>query len=732
MHEHFFDLIWGDVEGEVLITSKQYLEGKGGANKWFTWPKDRDDLNEYVDRNLTEDLYFTTTTYTQRSRQAEYAKSGSVVYADADTCPPNAFRLAPTATVRTSPGHWQVYWVLDDVHSAGEVAQASRKVARAHKDQGCDAGWIVTKLLRVPGSMHTKGTPVQVTYEVSGELYSMADILQAYSDVQVGADSVAQASPIPADLPDLMTLTERLEGPLWSLFSGPFPPGIELSSKLWRFECDLFREGFTPAEVFVAARASAVNKYAPSRVGEVTSSGGTRPHRADPDGDLWKEVQQAALKWQDTSVVEDDNPPAPLTIKPEADYSFLSQDERDYVNSHPTFVTRYTDWVASRSNAAPAYSRTLGYVALACAFGGKAFVPLQHGNVRLNLYAMILGETTLTRKSTALNMFKSVVHEIEQQNGGQRIDIGSDFSGEALNKTLGERHGQTTLVWKDEVQGFFKEMFTKNYMSGLAERLTDLYEGSVQVSMRTAKGASQSKRANVPFNMVLMGIEREAGEVLTDKNFQSGFLTRFLWSIAKAPKLTRDLIDIKVRNDSHTYTGVDPQATKFAKELFSIAKAIPEGFIIYPTDEALARINDFQWTITQLAMNTRNPENMAPTTQRLANNVLKCAALLALHDRAKEIELKHVLPVVAQAEEWYAALEHMSDSIAASEFAKQADEIEQYIAQRGGSVKLAEVYRKFARERLQQVNEYIDSLVHQNRVIKAGQTLKIRGAAQQE
>lgn len=715
----FFDLLYNGVEGEVRISLKGISEGR-----WFTWPSQREELLSYVEKHSNTDVYATTTTFSTRTRKAEYAEAGAVVYTDADTCAPTNFRLAPSIVLNTSPGHWQCFWLLDEPTTAEAVAEVSRAVTYAHVDQGCDKnGWMPTKVLRVPGTTHTK-TDVHhtVTGEITGELYSLADFEQVYPASEVQAR--VEDSDLPSDLPDLFELTGKLPMDLWNLYHEKPEPGVELSARLWKLELELFRAGWTAPEVFVVAQASGSNKYHPDRVGETTASGSVRAHRSNPDGDLWKEVQQAerfAIE-NPNERVEVETGKTAVPLKAERP-SFLSPQEEDFVASHKTFVDRYVEWVASRTDASPEYSRTWGYLLLSCVYGNRASIPTKWGDTKLNLWTLTLGETTITRKSTAKNLFLNVLHKFEAETG-EDIDVGSDFSAEGLNKVLGTRDGKPSLVWRDEVQGFFKEMFTKNYLAGTVESLTDLYEGRVKVSLRATKGTSQTKRASVLFNMMLLGIEEETAEVLTNKNFRSGFLTRFLWTIASTPEMTADRIALQQRSEDD-YRGEDPMVGEFVREFIAVLRKMPTSLTIYATPEMLERLN--QWIGDALAMvkRSRNPKNMQPTVQRLAINIWKCAALLALHSRSERIELKHLLPVLKQAEEWYLALETMSNAIAASEFERQVNEVEGFILDGGGKRLKSAIYRKFP-ARPMFVNEWIEALIQQGRAEAQGQSIVLR------
>src|SRR5690606_10980337 len=268
--------------------------------------------------------------------------------------------------------------------------------------------------------------------------------------------------------------------------------------------------------------------------------------------------------------------------------SFLTDDERALVADQPSFIDEYVAWVKTRTDAAERYQRSLAYLLLSCVYGNLGYISPQFGRMDLNLWLMILGDTTFTRKSTSRSLFLKVLHEFERATS-QQVDIGSDFTPEGLTRELSERPNQVSLVhrdeiqgWfheiynktymsgsiermtdlydgrvmgtlragkdasiktraqvvfnilgmgiKDEIQGWFHEIYNKTYMSGSIERMTDLYDGRVMGTLRAGKDASIKTRAQVVFNILGMGIKDEIARVLTDDHFKSGFLARFLWA----------------------------------------------------------------------------------------------------------------------------------------------------------------------------------------------------------
>lgn len=725
--EDFFSLVWGGLEGEVRISIKGISNGR-----WFTWPTQKNALLEYVEEHKDGDVYFSTSVYSRRTRRAQYATAGNVVYADADECNPKNFRLNPSITLQTSPGNWQAFWILDKEEDPKDISEVSHLIAAGHASDGCDkSGWITTKLLRVPDTTHTKTeTHHKVTGFVSGEMYSLDEIRQAYADVDL--DEAADLDlPVPTEIPDYNDLAGdgRMTAPLWTFWSTPPEAGADLSARMWRLELDLFRAGFSTEEVFALVRGSLSNKYSPDRFGEATSSGGVRPHRENPDADLWTEILRASVRWKGGEAepvqVEDDD------LFLEANLRFLTDEEETQVNNTHTFIDRYVKWAKSRTDASVEYHQALGFLVLSCIYGDKATLHLSFGVVRLNLWVMLLGDTTKTRKSTARRLMLEVVHAYEKAID-EKIDVGSDFTPEALTRALGDRDMQSSLVHRDEVQGYFNELFHKHHHAGSVERLTDMYDGKVPVVLRNSADKAQNNRATTIFNMLLMGIGEQTARVLTVDHFRSGFLTRFLWVSAPDLPMTDDRLEIKQGDPNAPLKGgTDMQVHTFVSEFLKANQKMPRSEMpIYLTDEALARINQWiKWMIKDVVPKTREPKNLEPTVQRMAQTIMKCGALLALHDRKREVGVEYILVGLKYAEEWFEALREMSDSIADSEFSQHVNDIETFVYEGGGSRLMSAVYSRFRAYPVRDLDMWVESLVSQGRATLNGQRLVLRKEA---
>ena len=710
-----FELAYGEATGwAALITD---LGTEHPAHRWVEWPREAKFIRRYVELRKNEDVYFTTTLYDgEERRTAEHATFGQVVYADADTCHPSKFRLPPSAVVETSPGKYHAYWRMDKVMPAATLAELSRLIATAHRDDGCDAGWIMTKILRVPGTTNTKNPENQYKIGPAAEnnrVYTEAEIREAYKDIVLTAQNVIDVGAEPEDLPDIWEVSERIPESCWNLFAEEPPEDTPWHQRLWRLESDLFREGFSREEVYVVAKHAKCNKWA-------------RDNRPEM---LWPEVVKCSLEYDTTGAVPEEISSAMAdkqTRKRKHErYTFLSEEERNAVKDNPCFIDRYADWCMSRSpDSARKYHETMGYMLLSSVYGPWGYIAPRYGKQNLTLWALILGPTTNTRKSASLHRFQEVLRSWEKRIQDV-IDIGGDFTTEGLNTLLGERADKVTFAHRDEIDGFLEEMTQKSYMAGTKQAMTAMYDGRLSPKWRAAdkKAAAEAKpeHKEVIFNFLGVGIPEALASKLNIKDIQSGFLPRFLFCIGDPQPWNPDAERVQQAEDPSMFSRSkqDPTVATFMNE-FMLGRSkwggSRENFIML-SDEAADRLTQWSIDAAKLTRELGMFDVLNPGRERMRYSMWRAAALLSMHKGEETVSELTMLHVIKQAEDWFSDLIRMTSMVSDSEFTSVADEIEEFIAMGDDDRRnMTEVYRKFGRKSV--VDEYVDNLVAQGRVRK--------------
>lgn len=720
--KEFFNLVYGGSEGFVSLITRSEGSEAPDSERWFEFPRDLDFMAKYASLRSQEDLYCSVALFSDSIRTKEDKNAiCRVVYADADTCAPENFRLPPSITVQTSTGHWHCWWVLDEEVSASAASEASHRISKAHAAQGCDNGWIQSKILRVPGTSNNKReVPEPVTAAYSGEVYTLDTINAVYADIELAP--VVQLNnkiPKPVSRDRLAELEIQLDDAgLSGLYLDRPEEGQSWSERLFRLELELFRLGMTPQEVYSVARESSCNKYNPDFLDGHTQTGVPLARRQDPDGTLWNDVQKAQAEFISTEDIEVEYNLNEKTPRAE----FLSIDERKFNNENSTFVDTYVAWVKERTDSAETYQRSLAWMLLSSLFGGRGYLPLPWGKTELNLWMLILGDTTRTRKTTAKSFYLRAIHAYEEQTG-MSIDIGSDTTKEALTKELGKRDGLVSVLHRDEVVGMFREFFTKSYMTGVIETFTELYDGRVPVVLRATKDSGNKVRASTSFNFVGVGIRKQTAEVLTKSHFESGFLARMLWSVADPPKRKQGSENVRfVDEEEEKVFKYDAVLDGMIADLIRrLRRWNPEQPSAIRMDEAAIKRYD-RWAeeTMQFIEKYGDDDILLPSFNRMKDSVLKASALLAMYDQTATITLKHLLPALGQSELWFNDMVRMASEVSSSEFERRCDDVEIFINSGENSQRIeSSVRKKFARLKPQEMDEVLKALTQQGRIRKS-------------
>lgn len=712
----FLTAIFGDSTGIATMVVRGANTGDLTDQKFFEYPEQKHEMVELANKYAMEDVYFSPILFNAPRRIKENAKTVHVIYADADLCQPENFMVEPSISVQTSEGRWHTYWILDAEVEPADAALLAKKIAYAHQHQGCDkSGWNTTKLLRIPNTRNLKreeGWAIEAT--TTGEVYTFEQIEQVYGDVEVEPIRELSLAPMPAGFPSILEVLEKLNHnpQVVGLYMEQPGHNADLSRLLWKLELELFREGLTPEEVFVVARHAKCNKY----------HSPDRPKRMDADGDLWREIQRAHASFGQEvedympEPISSDTPAAKFT---KVEVSLLTPEERDVVELNPTFIDHYVRWAKSKTDGATSYQAASAFTALSAVFSDWGYAVPRYGKMGLNLWFMVLGETTLTRKSTSRQLMLRLIRSYEKF-GGYQIDIGSDATPEGVTAILAERDKKTSLLHRDEVQGMFKDFMNKTYMASAAERFTELYDGQVPVVIRSSKDKRQSERAETNFIMYLMGITSKVADVLTTEYFRSGFLARFIYVTADAPERSRELEDIQ-QADEYEVAVKDGVLDDMVRGLFDAVtywqkKGVPNPRPIRLSEAALNRFNQYKWEMGNVAESHSERESIEPSRQRLALSVWKCAILLAMHEKSDEVKLSHMLIAISYSEEWFENLVRMAGAISASEWQRDVDRLEAFVVDRGGRVRYEEAYRKFSNKKKREFDDMIEALRSQARV----------------
>ena len=732
----FLSAVYGDQEGWVIGGMMDVAGPKGQLNRQFDfyYPDNLSDMVEWAESHATSDVYVSPLVYGdmrknngQIRRIPENALSSLVVYQDSDTCRPERFRLTPSIHIESSAGRYQDYWVLTEPVEATRAADASRRIAIAHKADGSDpSSWSANKFLRVPTTTNTRhGFPETVQGSASGELYDIEDIERRYSDVSFEEKPIMRL-PVDVsfddvqDLPEYSTALGKLPGTFkMTLITDEPSPTQDRSRLRYRLLCDLFRvDGLSFEDVL------AIAWHAPA----------SRKWREDPRnlrgliGEALKAQQDVAYEGAVTvqqvgseELIVDEAAQERITV------TLVTDEERTLADGEIDFVKKYERW--SMDKLGPAhngpYARQNAWLILAGAYCDIGRIP--HTGDSLNFFSCSLGGSG-SGKSSSRRLWKSVMQEVFEHDPAWAL--GSDASPVALHEKLIERDGKVSFFTADEAHGFFRSVNSQQWADGIYEKMAEYYNGEVPPMLRASQGRRElsGKSAKTFFNVHFMGTlkgELSLPAQLHTSMFYTGFLARFLWFIGDEKPVTDESLKETNGNSEAVISGHEQQARQWAAEFANNKKILKAKtgrsvIALNMTPGALERFSAFKISTRDLAQQRAEWNILEPSLTRLWESARKAASLLALDDGRSEVELRDVVMAIRASEEWVSNLFTIAAQISASAWAREIDEIEAFLIAKGGQAKGEVVMRKFGSRHLRDLLTQLDSLAAQGRVIEAG------------
>lgn len=646
--ETFFRLLFGtQSQGHVCVAT--LTPGGDFKEFFFEWPLQMKLMMQTIEEHAeTRNVYFCPQLLIGRKRSRPAVKSCANVWADLDHCKPSKLLVPPSITVESSPGRYQAYWLLEDNVEPDVAELISKRIHYFHADDGADrSGWDLSQLLRVPFTYNLKpehGEPRPVKLlEIEKKKYRPSDFDKHYPSITKLDPDYLQMPDIPADVNGETLLAKYMEilPPKVETLFRDVPEENTWSEKLWELELTAFEAGLPAVEVYILARDSACNKFA-------------RDGKTGHEELLWRDICrcQAEIKSRPTTDV-----PSIVAFQ-----DILSPEEERVIGGTRTFIQEYIEWAKELGDAAEQYHQAGALVLLSSLIAGNVRLPTSFGTIKPNLWFMILADTTLTRKSTAMDVAMDLLEEVDSST-----ILATDGSIEGLMGSLATRPGKPSVFLRDEFSGLLESMTKKDYYAGMAETLTKLYDGKLQKRVLKKEVTEVKDPCLVIF---AGGIKNKVCQLLTYEHVGSGFLPRFVFITAESdvtkvkplgPPTRQDttgrekLLDFLRRLHGHynTETGLrqDPATGR-------LILSQPNIWNAELTQEAWLRYNKLESDMMVIALQTEQPDLLTPTYDRLCKSTLKTAVLLAAADQLVGpeepivVDLKTLLVAIGYMREW--------------------------------------------------------------------------------
>jgi hypothetical protein len=205
-----------------------------------------------------------------------------------------------------------------------------------------------------------------------------------------------------------------------------------------------------------------------------------------------------------------------------------------------SFIESYVDYASDLTDAPEIYHQVLGLNLLSLAVG-RSPISITPNQLYPNMWVVLIGLSGVSRKSSAMKLANSILPE-------QKKPLPNDFSPESLQQALSEQ--PQGLIWKEEIGGFLENIKKKDYMSGTADLLCQLFDCPASYNRRLRSINFSLK--NVCFNIVGATTPSRFMATVKLSDYESGFAARLLPVVGVKTKSLRRrkfyLVDNKKRD----------------------------------------------------------------------------------------------------------------------------------------------------------------------------------------
>lgn len=282
------------------------------------------------------------------------------------------------------------------------------------------------------------------------------------------------------------------------------------------------------------------------------------------------------------------------------------------------FVNKVTTLISGLTDAYYEYNVCAGLWLLSSLVEGKPKLCLKQVTLKPNLYIELLGQSTISRKSTV-------------------VKIGQNLYEDALSTKLYNdeptREGYIDLLVQHPVSNFVRDeaagllsKYHKKYNDGVFDLECNIYDcQDYRKVMSSGKDTDLVEKiiTNPYVTHFYATTPEKFCSVMTLDDFYCGYGYRFLYAFPTYPKGRKD-IDVKDTDDNRAYKNVKAAIIKLHEKYTN-----SEEFEFAITKDALKLYNDIMKDLETTADNLNN-DSINSAIGRAGDNILKIAMLLEI------------------------------------------------------------------------------------------------------
>jgi hypothetical protein len=371
------------------------------------------------------------------------------------------------------------------------------------------------------------------------------------------------------------------------------------------------------------------------------------------------------------------------------------------------FISKYMSYAKTLSFAYDEYHYCGSLMLLSTLVMRRRHVRFAHKIYYPLLYMFLLGPSTVSMKSMAMNLVREITEEVDW---GDDTLLPNSFTPEALYELM-NANNQRSLI-NDEAGAFLKNM-KKPYMRDMQDILCQIFdEKSMRRKLRTSKdGDTNDFSIPDPFLNILFSTVPTTVQDTTDtSDTDSGWFVRFLFSYPRYDKeISRDKW-FRLENKDDVFS---------REEVIDDLKTIDTWLNntmerpIDVEDDALSRLQSWRADLDE-EIRRRDNETYGAIMGRLSDYVVKLSMLHAVSRMSDTISLNDLdqsIDVVENfflhtAEEVFGAVEETSADYAV----KRYESITRYLKKHRGQASRREIMRKVHLKR-KEIEEIMETMV---------------------
>lgn len=610
----FFDLLFGDTEGIFCLATTNAAAPRATFKQHFyEWPTDFNKIENHILRHESKlNVYFCVNLLNKAQRLKENCLATDFLWADLDSANPDApeikTKIPPGIVVASSPGRYQAYWRLTSFLPPFQAEDYSRRIAYyADADK---SGWDLGQLMRVPFTRNFKYDlkPI-IAVEYALETRAPPILFEALPVPIITANGDGtedQVTPILKSLPtaDLIIYhyAAHLQGSQFAATYSEEPTAeTDWSKVIWKLIHICLEAGMSAEETLVIANSAPCNKYA-------------RDGR--PIEHLWRDIVKAKSKTDSINLIF-------------GDFKALTMPVLVPEPASETFIDEYREWASEATDAIVTFHDLCIFILLSALVSSSVKLNTSSGQITPNLWGLILGDSTLSRKTTSMRMVMDLLASMDTE-----MIVATDGSAEGLLSALADRPNKASIFYKDEVSGFFSSINRKDYLAGMPETLTALYDVPSIFSRRLRRETIHIE--SPAFVFFGGGVKDRVYDNITEEYILSGFMPRFLIVSGETDmeKLRRmgPPTEAGGKRKSVIYSKIADMYEQYCSEvvvnLGGQKTKMPPRISANLTSEAWAKYGEFEETLVSVASEVAASDLALPTFERLSRSMLKMAIIL--------------------------------------------------------------------------------------------------------